>query len=751
MISELVAVFSAVIGLVSVGIAVALASWVLRQDPGPENVRFISEAIATGAKAYLFRQYRTLSVVLAALAIIIGVGITYVSSSGALGLSTAIAFIVGALGSMAAGYLGMYVTTRSASRAAMAARKGVYESLRLAWRAGAVMGLSLAGIALLLTSVLYLGFTAVLPKSWALALISMAFGASLITLFMRVGGGIYTKAADLGADLVGKVEKGIPEDDPRNPGVIADNVGDNVGDVAGMAADVFESYIVIVTGTIFLSWVMGWYTTYPVLVVLPLLYGGLALIATFIGVAIIRLRGSQHPLTAISYDIYETIGITVVLFFVVSYFLLNKLGLSVALLAPLSASLGAVIAPIVLALTGYYTHYTYKPVKSIARQALISPATVIVTGYAYGLLSAIPVILLIAFILGLTYYIGYVAFSSLANSAASSGALSQALTPILQNYHGFLAGIYGTALASVGLLSVAGIIITADSFGPVSDNAAGVAEMASLPEEVRDRLDVLDAVGNTTKATTKGYAISSAALAALVLFIGFVFEVLSVSAANAGITQSDLSSMINSLMVINPNVLIGGLVGAIVVYFLASRTLSAVGRTAMEIVEEIRRQFREHPGIMEWKEKPDYARVVDIATRRALAEFMAPVIVAIVAPIVVGLLLGWQATAGLIMGAILVGVPRALLMANAGGAWDNAKKYIESGADPSLGGKGSDAHKAAVIGDTVGDPFKDTTGPSMNPLIKVLNTLSVVFAPMIVAANLAMAHHVLLYGLLQIL
>ena len=751
MISELVAVFSAVIGLVSVGIAVALASWVLRQDPGPENVRFISEAIATGAKAYLFRQYRTLSVVLAVLAIIIGVGITYVSSSSALGLSTAIAFIVGALGSMAAGYLGMYVTTRSASRAAMAARNGVYESLRLAWRAGAVMGLSLAGIALLLTSVLYLGFTAVLPKSWALALISMAFGASLITLFMRVGGGIYTKAADLGADLVGKVEKGIPEDDPRNPGVIADNVGDNVGDVAGMAADVFESYIVIVTGTIFLSWVMGWYSTYPVLVVLPLLYGGLALIATFIGVAIIRLRGSQHPLTAISHDIYETIGIAVVLFFVVSYFLLNKLGLSVALLAPLSASLGAVIAPIVLALTGYYTHYTYKPVKSIARQALISPATVIVTGYAYGLLSAIPVILLIAFILGLTYYMGYVAFSSLANSAASSGALSQALAPILQNYHGFLAGIYGTALASVGLLSVAGIIITADSFGPVSDNAAGVAEMASLPEEVRDRLDVLDAVGNTTKATTKGYAISSAALAALVLFIGFVFEVLSVSAANAGITQSDLSGMINSLMVINPNVLIGGLVGAVVVYFLASRTLSAVGRTAMEIVEEIRRQFREHPGIMEWKEKPDYARVVDIATRRALAEFMAPVIVAIVAPIVVGLLLGWQATAGLIMGAILVGVPRALLMANAGGAWDNAKKYIESGADPSLGGKGSDAHKAAVIGDTVGDPFKDTTGPSMNPLIKVLNTLSVVFAPMIVAANLAMAHHVLLYGLLQIL
>ncbi|MGC9071896.1 MAG: sodium-translocating pyrophosphatase [Acidilobus sp.] len=746
MLSGVIAIFSAVIGLVSVGIAISLALWVLRQDPGPDNVRFISDAIAAGARAYLFRQYRTLSVVLAVLAIVIGLGISYVVHSGVLGASTAIAFIVGALGSMVAGYLGMYVTTRSASRAAMAARTGVYEPLRLAWRAGAVMGLSLAGVALLLTSALYLGFTAMLPKSWALALISMAFGASLITLFMRVGGGIYTKAADLGADLVGKVEKGIPEDDPRNPGVIADNVGDNVGDVAGMAADVFESYIVIVTGTIFLAWVMGWYSTYPALVTLPLLYGALALIATFIGVAIIRLRGSQHPLTAISYDIYEAIVIAVILFFVVSYFLLRGLGLSITLVAPLAASLGAIIAPMVLALTGYYTHYTYKPVKSIARQALISPATVIVTGYAYGLLSAIPVILLIAFILGITYAMGYFAFSHLVTTSLSAGS---ALTAILGKYSGFLAGIYGTALASVGLLSVAGIIITADSFGPVSDNAAGVAEMASLPEEVRDRLDVLDAVGNTTKATTKGYAISSAALAALVLFIGFIFEVLSVS-SQAGLDASDLNGMLNSLMLINPNVLIGALIGAIVVYFLASRTLNAVGRTAMEIVEEIRRQFREHPGIMEWKEKPDYARVVDIATRRALAEFMTPVIVAIIAPIVTGLLLGWQAIAGLIMGGILVGVPRALLMANAGGAWDNAKKYIESGADPSLGGKGSDAHKAAVIGDTVGDPFKDTTGPSMNPLIKVLNTLSVVFAPMIVAANVALGVHVLIHGLLAL-
>jgi len=730
----MIASIGAIVGVISIAIAVGLARWVLSQDPGPENVKFISDSIASGARAYLFRQFRTLSIVLVVLAIIIAIGISYADHSYALGGSSAAAFIVGAAGSMLAGYLGMYVTTRSASRAAMAARNSVFHSLRLAWRAGAVMGLSLAGIALLLISVLYIGFIHVLPSSWALALISMAFGASLVTLFMRVGGGIYTKAADLGADLVGKIEKGIPEDDPRNPGVIADNVGDNVGDVAGMAADVFESYIVIVTGAIFLAWVMGWSSSYPQLVVLPILYGAIALLATFAGIAMLRLRGSQHPLTAISYDIYETIGISIVLFFIVSYFLLRGLGLSVALLAPLAASLGAILAPLVLALTGYYTHYTYKPVKEIANQALISPATVIVTGYSYGLISAIPVILIIALVLGVTYAMGFFAFKDLVSSS------------LLSSYSGFLAGIYGTALASVGLLSVAGIIITADSFGPVSDNAAGVAEMAGLPEEVRDRLDVLDAVGNTTKATTKGYAISSAAMAALVLFIGFVFEVISVAAKYV----SGPVDLINSIIIINPNVLIGALVGAVVVYVLASRTLGAVGRTAMEIVEEIRRQFRERPGIMEWKEKPDYARVVDIATRRALQEFLMPVLVAIISPIAVGLLLGWQAIAGLIMGAILVGVPRALLMSNAGGAWDNAKKYIEANLDPRLGGKGSEAHKAAVVGDTVGDPFKDTTGPSMNPLIKVLNTLSVVFAPMIVAANAGIGVWMLVHGLLAL-
>jgi K(+)-stimulated pyrophosphate-energized sodium pump len=691
-------------------------------------MRFISNAIASGAKAYLFRQYRTIGIVLIVLAVLIGLGIG-VEYSGIIGGLAALSFVVGALGSMLAGYLGMYVTTRSASRAAQAARRGMGESLKVAWRAGAVMGLSLASVALIIISALYLAYRGVVPAEWGLPLVALGFGASLITLFMRVGGGIYTKAADLGADLVGKVEAGIPEDDPRNPGVIADNVGDNVGDVAGMAADVFESYIVILTGTIFLGYIMG---LSPQLLELPLLYGGLALLATFIGLSALRASAVKDPMASISSTIYLTIILSIVLFFIASAALLGPaLGLGRALLLALSASLGAVLAPLILKITDYYTSFKYRPVVNIAEQAKISPATVIVTGYSVGLLSAVPVILVIAAVLGITYYIGYAA-----------------VTPYVANfqqYAGFLAGIYGTAIASTGLLSVAGIIITADSFGPVSDNANGVVEMANLPEEVRNVTDVLDSIGNTTKATTKGYAIASAALAALVLFIAFIFEVLRIASSALGSSIS-LSGLLNSISLVNPNVLIGALIGAVVLYVFSSRTLGAVGRTAMEIVEEIRRQFRERPGILEWKETPDYARVVDIATRHALGEFLIPGLVAIAVPVITALVLGWQALAGLILGAIVAGVPRALLMANAGGAWDNAKKYIELG---HLGGKRSEAHKAAVVGDTVGDPFKDTTGPSINPLIKVLNTLSVVLAVVIIAVNIHAG--ILLSGLLPYL
>jgi len=715
------AVFGVVIGALGILYAIYLARWVLRQDPGNEKMRFISQAIATGARAYLFRQYKTLAILLVVLAILILLAIDM--PRGTYGL-TMIGFVVGALGSMLAGYLGMYVTTRSASRVAQAAATGgMGKALMVSWRAGAVMGLSLASIALLLISGFYLVLKAV-TEEWAVPLVALGFGASLVTLFMRVGGGIYTKAADLGADLVGKVEAGIPEDDPRNPGVIADNVGDNVGDVAGMAADVYESYIVTVTAAIFLAAILGLSAQYIEVIIL---FATLALLATFAGVNLLKTSSVKHPLSSISMAIYATIALSAVLFFAGSF--LSGLETWRALALAAAASFGALLAPLIVKITDYYTSYNYSPVRRIAEQAKISPATVIITGYGAGLMSALPVVAVIVAVLGISYMIGYYTVP-----ITAFGGYSQ-----------YLAGIFGTAIASVGLLVVAGIIITADSYGPVSDNANGVVEMAGLPDSVREVTDVLDSVGNTTKATTKGYAIASAALAALVLFIALIFEIVHAAAA---IQRLDvvkiLDESLKALQIINPSLLIGAFVGVSLVYFFTSRTLGAVGRTAMEIVEEIRRQFREKPGILEWKEQPDYARVVDIATRRALGEFLVPGLAAIVVPLLTGLLLGWNALAGLIMGAIVAGVPRALLMANAGGAWDNAKKYIEL-----QGLKKTEMHKAAVIGDTVGDPFKDTSGPSLNPLIKVLNTLSVVFAYAIVFTNIALGMYP--FGLLPLL
>lgn len=716
---SIIPIIGLLIGALGILYAVYLARWVLRQDPGSERMVFISNAIATGARAYLIRQYKTLAMLLIVLALAIYFAIDM--TKGLPGL-TAIGFVVGALGSMLAGYLGMYVTTRAASRVAQAAATGgMGKALQVSWRAGAVMGLSLASVALLLISGFYILFSWIAPEEWATPLVALGFGASLVTLFMRVGGGIYTKAADLGADLVGKIEAGIPEDDPRNPGVIADNVGDNVGDVAGMAADVYESYIVTVTAAIFLAYILGLSAT---LIHGIILMAALALIATFVGINLLKTRNVKNPMSSIGFAIYATIGLSIVLFFAGA--LLLGLSLYEALAMAAAVSLGAVVAPLVVKITDYFTSYNYGPVKQIAEQAKISPATVIITGYSVGLVSAVPVLLAIVAALGVSYAIGFFAFHV-------SG---------FGGYGPYLAGIFGTALASVGLLAIAGIIITADSYGPVSDNANGVVEMAGLPDSVREITDVLDSIGNTTKATTKGYAIASAALAALVLFIALMFEIMRSMAQILGEpVTSLLTESISKISIINPDVLIGAFIGVMIVYFFTSRTLGAVGRTAMEIVEEIRRQFREKPGILEWKEQPDYARVVDIATRRALGEFLLPGLVVIVVPLITGFVLGWQALAGLIMGAVVSGVPRALLMANAGGAWDNAKKYIEL-----QGLKKTEQHKAAVVGDTVGDPFKDTSGPSLNPLIKVLNTLSVVFAFAIVLANVYMG--IALTGLL---
>jgi len=704
-----------VIGLVYGGWS---AAWVLRQDPGTDKMREISGLIAEGARAFLAREYRTILPVGIVLAALVGAAYYVGFHSGLMVALAIVSFALGALGSGLAGYMGMYVTTRSASRAAQAARReGLGGALKVSYRAGSVMGTMLASIALLIISILFMAYQA--TPLWGEALIPAAFGASLMSLFIRVAGGIYTKAADWGADIVGKVEAGIPEDDPRNPGVIADNVGDNVGDCAGMASDVYESLVVVLTGAMFLAAVFKMplgFAEFPLLAVSSALIGGL------VGMQVVRGRaeGPEGAMGKLNASLYVATAVSIVLVALVSVFLFGATMAAAAIVV--SDFLGMITAIAVLHFTEYYTHYTHAPVKNIAKQSTVNAANVIVAGYSYGLSSAVPVLLVVALVLGLSFALGY---SIITPGITASGI---AITPEM-------GGIFGTAIASIGLLSMSGIVITLDSFGPVSDNANGLAEMAELPPEVRESTDILDAIGNTTKATTKGYAIASAGLAALVLFIGFVYEAverlmpLNVSAS------SIIERAFSMTSVLEPDLLMGAFIGVVLVYVFSSRTLMSVSRTAMELVEEIRRQFREIPGILEGKSKPDYSRAVDIVTRHALGEFMFPGLLAVALPIIVGLLLGWIALVGLILGTIIVGFPRALLMSNGGGAWDNAKKYIEANRDPSLGGKGSPAHKNAIVGDMVGDAFKDTTGPSLNPLIKVVNTVSVVFAAAIVAVD----------------
>ena len=686
------------------------AAWVLRQDPGTDRMREISNLIAEGARAFLAREYRTILPVGVVLVALVGAAYYLGFHSALLAGMAMISFALGALGSGLAGYIGMYITTRSASRTAQAARKeGLGGALKVSYRAGSVMGTMLASVALLITSALFLVYESV--QQWGEVLIPMAFGASLMSLFIRVAGGIFTKAADWGADIVGKVEAGIPEDDPRNPGTIADNVGDNVGDVAGMASDVYESFVVVLTGAMFLAAVFGMRIEFAEF---PLLAGASALIGALVGMQVVRGRaeGAEGAMGKLNASLYVATAVTVVLVAAASVLLFGPTATSAALVV--SDFLGMATAIAVLHITEYYTHYTHSPVRNVARQSTISASNVIVTGYSYGLASAVPVLLVVSLVLGASFALGYYVVAI--------------PTPVM-------GGIYGTAAASVGLLSMSGMVITLDSFGPVSDNASGLAEMAGLPPEVREATDTLDAIGNTTKATTKGYAIASAGLAALVLFIGFVYEVVERLVPPGSAPSYVIAQAFSRTSVMEPDLLIGAFLGAVLVYLFSSRTLMSVSRTAMELVEEIRRQFREIPGILEGKSKPDYSRAIDIVTRHALGEFMLPGLLAVALPIVVGLLLGWVALVGLILGTIVVGFPRALLMANAGGAWDNAKKYIEANLDPSLGGKGSPAHKNAVVGDVVGDPFKDTTGPSLNPLIKVVNTVSVVFAAAIVVVD----------------
>ncbi|MEW6276215.1 MAG: sodium-translocating pyrophosphatase [Bacillota bacterium] len=659
-----IGIIASVIGLL---FAVYLISWVLSRPAGSQRMQEISAAIQEGAMAYLNRQYRTIAIAGIIVAILIWVG---------LGATTAIGFIVGAVFSALCGYVGMYVTTRGNTRVAEAAKSGIGYALQVAFKGGAVTGMICVSLALLGVSGLYLIFQD--PVS----LVGMGFGGSLISVFARLGGGIYTKSADVGADLVGKVEAGIPEDDPRNPAVIADNVGDNVGDCAGMAADLFETYAVTAIGAMLLGHLV--FPNNPLVVVYPILLGAVAIIASIIGSFFVRMGGGQNIMGALYKGLWASAILALVGFFFVTP---SIMGSNVYFIPAL---IGVAVTLAIVYITDYYTSKSFRPVKSIANASQSGHATNIITGLSVAMEAGVlPALVIIAGIL-VSYVVG----------GGDGGG-----------------GLYAIAVASMAMLSMTGIIVAIDSYGPITDNAGGIAEMAELPEEIRNITDPLDAVGNTTKAVTKGYAIGSAGLAAIVLFADYTYHL------KDFVPAQQLTFSIN-----NPWVLAGLLVGAALPFLFSSLAIGAVGRAAYEVVNEVRRQFREIKGLMEGKARPEYGRCVDIVTRRALKEMILPALIPVLAPIIFGLILGRDGLGGMLLGAIISGLFLAIFQTAGGGAWDNAKKYIEEG---MYGGKGTPAHAAAVTGDTVGDPLKDTAGPAINPMIKVVNIVALLLVPLI--------------------
>lgn len=684
-------------------IVALIAAWifaksVMKAPNGNERMIDISNAVREGASAFMNRQYKTISyVAIAIIAVFIIVALTQSGDSAVTWWWTTAGFAVGALFSALSGYAGMTIAVHSNVRVAQAASESLGRALKIAFNGGAVSGLAVAGLALLGVSGFFVLFYIILDlPNPVQPLVGFAFGSCLISLFARVGGGIYTKAADVGADLVGKVEAGIPEDDPRNPAVIADNVGDNVGDCAGMGADLFETYAVTVIGAIFLGYLLpGGTEMHLGLVAYPLFLGAVAILASIVSVFFVRLSADNNIMKALYKGMYASAAISIVGFGILTYMMFGNLAFIPGLAMDItwldlfiSSIVGILVVIGLVLITEYYTSTRFAPVRRIAKASETGSATNIISGLAVGMHSTVvPVIILVAAL--------FISYS--------------------------LAGLYGIGVAAVSMLSVTGMVIAMDTYGPITDNAGGIAEMSEMPAEVRVNTDALDAVGNTTKAVTKGYAIGSAALAALVLFADYVFS-LEKTAAGAGI----------QFLLNDPIVLLGIFIGAMLPFIFAALLMESVGKAAGSVIEEVRRQFRELPGIMEGKTRPEYNTCVDIVTKAALREMVVPGLIAVFAPLIVGFLFGPVALGGLLIGVIASGLMVALMMSNGGGAWDNAKKYIEDG---NYGGKGSEAHAASVVGDTVGDPYKDTAGPSINPLIKVINTVALIFAGVIAASG----------------
>ncbi|MBT4209621.1 MAG: sodium-translocating pyrophosphatase [Candidatus Komeilibacteria bacterium] len=666
--------------VVSIVFGILLIKKILKNPAGDDKMKEIAKAIQIGAKAYLSRQYKTIAYLAAGLFIILGFATEW---------STALAFLVGAVLSAAAGIIGMNISVRTNVRTAEAARKGIQPAMNLAVMGGAVTGMLVVGLALLGVSLMF-----ALPFIEVHHLVGLGFGGSLISVFARLGGGIFTKAADVGADLVGKVEAGIPEDDPRNPAVIADNVGDNVGDCAGMAADLFETYAVTLVAAMLLG--SFTFTGNENAVLYPLALGAVAIGASIIGLFFIRLDKNKsveeiekgdHIMKALYKGLIAAGVLAAIAFYFVTKHMMADLVTAKYIEIYYASIVGLVVTAFIVWLTEYYTSTKYKPVQSIAKASETGHGTNVIQGLAISMkATAWPVLVIVAGIIAAFYF----------------------------------AGLYGIAVAAMSMLSLAGIIVTIDAYGPITDNAGGIAEMAEMPEKVRNITDPLDAVGNTTKAVTKGYAIASAGLASLVLFAAYMKD-LSLKGINLTFSLDD------------PYVLAGLFIGGLLPYIFSAMSMEAVGKTAGYIVKEVREQFKKHPGIMDGTEKPNYTSAVDIVTKGALKQMIVPALIPVVVPILIVLVFrgdnGWLVLGGTLVGSIVTGIFMALSMTSGGGAWDNAKKYIESG---NHGGKGSEAHKAAVTGDTVGDPYKDTAGPAINPMIKILNVVALLLVAILI-------------------